>query len=104
MIAQNLCRKIGGGRVAALEVLIGIPSVANLIREAKTFQIPSIMQTGRKHGMVTLNDALVDLVKKGLITADEAFVKAADKAGITAQLKGLEQPAEPAVGGGRPVR
>ena len=89
VIAQTLCKKIGGGRVAALEVLIGIPSVANLIREGKTFQIPSIMQTGRKFGMVTLNDALVELTKRGLITAEEAFVKSVDKTSITAALKTL---------------
>ena len=52
VISQILCKKIGGGRVPVLEVLIGIPSVANLIREAKIYQIPSIMQTGKKHGMV----------------------------------------------------
>lgn len=87
VIAQVLCKKVGGGRVAALEVLMGIPSVSNLIREGKTFQIPSIMQTGRKYGMVTLNEALVDLVKKGLITAEEAQLRAVDKAGIAAQLR-----------------
>jgi twitching motility protein PilT len=93
VIAQCLCRKIGGGRVAALEVLIGIPSVANLIREGKTFQVPSIMQTGRKYGMVTLNDALADLVKKGLITQDEALLRAVDKNGLAAQLKTAPIPA-----------
>ena len=58
VIAQTLCKKIGGGRVAAREILLSIPAVSNLIREGKTFQIPSIMQTNRKVGMVTLNDAL----------------------------------------------
>ncbi len=89
VIAQTLCKKLGGGRIAALEVLVGIPSVANLIREGKTFQIPSIMQTGRKHGMVTMNDALVDLAKRGLISAEEAFVKSVDKTSIVAALKTL---------------
>ena len=60
VIAQNLCRKIGGGRVAALEVLLINSAIANLIREAKTFQIPSMMQVGRAQGMVALNDALMD--------------------------------------------
>src|SRR5256885_5324236 len=64
VIAQNLCRKIGGGRVAALEVLIATQPVCNLIREGKTFQIPSIMQVGKAHGMVSLNDALMELVTK----------------------------------------
>jgi twitching motility protein PilT len=87
VIAQTLCKKIGGGRVAALEVLIGVPAIANLIREGKTFQIPSIMQTGKKFGMVTLNDALIDLVKRGAISAEEAYVKAVDKVSIASGLK-----------------
>ena len=87
VIAQTLCKKIGGGRVAALEVLIGIPSVANLIREGKTFQIPSIMQTGRKFGMVTLNEALMELVREKKITAEEAWIRSVDKGAMAATLK-----------------
>src|SRR5438552_8838049 len=66
VIAQNLCRKIGGGRIAALEVLIATTPVCNLIREGKTFQIPSIMQVGKAFGMVSLNDALMELVENKL--------------------------------------
>ena len=62
VISQTLCKKIGGGRVAALEVLIVTSAISNLIREAKTFQIQSMMQVGKAIGMVTLNDALMDLV------------------------------------------
>jgi twitching motility protein PilT len=80
VISQTLCKRIGGGRVAAQEVLICTSSVANLIREGKTFQIPSIMQTGRGQGMVTLNDALFDLVKKQVVEPQEAYSKAAAKA------------------------
>jgi twitching motility protein PilT len=87
VIAQNLCRKIGGGRVAALEVLIVTPAVGNLIREGKTFQIPSMMQVGKAVGMVTLNDALLDLVTKKIVAADEAYAKAVDKSGFEAALK-----------------
>ncbi|HTL05452.1 MAG TPA: type IV pilus twitching motility protein PilT [Gemmatimonadales bacterium] len=87
VVAQVLCRKIGGGRVAAREVLLSIPAVANLIREGKTFQIPSIMQTNRKVGMVTLNDALMDLVQAGSIEPREAYIKSADKAGLLGSLK-----------------
>jgi len=87
VIAQNLCRKIGGGRVAALEVLIASQAISNLIREGKTFQIPSIMQVGKAVGMVTLNDALMDLVTKKLVTPDEAYAKAVDKGGFEALLK-----------------
>jgi twitching motility protein PilT len=63
----ELCRKIGGGRVAALEVLIASGAISNLIREGKTFQINSMMQVGRGNGMVTLNDALMELVTKKLV-------------------------------------
>jgi twitching motility protein PilT len=87
VIAQTLCRKIGGGRVAALEVLLVTGAVANLIREAKTFQIPSIMQVNKAIGMVSLNDALFDLVQKKLVMPDEALSKAVDKGGFEALLK-----------------
>src|SRR5215472_1046975 len=80
VISQTLCKRIGGGRVAAQEVLLCTSSVANLIREGKTFQIPSIMQTGRGQGMVTLNDALFDLVKKQVVEPQEAYSKSAAKA------------------------
>jgi twitching motility protein PilT len=87
VIAQNLCRKIGGGRIAALEVLIATLPVTNLIREGKTFQIPSIMQVGRAAGMVSLNDSLMELVSKKLVAPDEALSKAVDKSGFEALLK-----------------
>ena len=87
VIAQNLCRKIGGGRVAALEVLIVTQAVSNLIREGKTFQIPSMMQVGKAVGMVTLNDALMDLVTKKLVAPDEAYAKAVDKTAFEGLLK-----------------
>jgi twitching motility protein PilT len=87
VVAQVLCRRLGGGRVAAREVLLSIPAVANLIREGKTFQIPSIMQTNRRIGMVTLNDALMELVESGAIEAKEAYLKSAEKAGLVGSLK-----------------
>ncbi len=87
VIAQTLCRKIGGGRVAAREILLTIPAVSNLIREGKTFQIPSIMQTNRKTGMVTLNDALMELVDQGLVEPKEAYMKAVEKSGFGQALK-----------------
>jgi twitching motility protein PilT len=89
VIAQNLCRKIGGGRVAALEVLIATQAITNLIREGKTFQIPSIMQVGKTVGMVTLNDALLELVTRKLVAPDEAFAKAVDKGGFEGLLRRL---------------
>jgi twitching motility protein PilT len=87
VIAQNLCRKIGGGRAAALEVLLVNSAIANLIREAKTFQIPSMMQVGRAHGMVALNDALMELVSKKLVEPEEAYLKSVDKAAFEGLLK-----------------
>ncbi|MFL5353158.1 type IV pilus twitching motility protein PilT [Archangium sp.] len=79
VISQMLVKKIGGGRVPAQEVLLCTNSVANLIREGKTFQIPSIMQTSRGIGMQTLNDALLDLVKKKLCEPNDAYIKAIAK-------------------------
>ena len=87
VISQTLCRKIGGGRAAAREVLLGTPAVSNLIREGKTFQIPSIMQTSKKIGMVTLNDALLDLVDSKTVEPREAWTKAVDKSAFVQSLK-----------------
>lgn len=87
VISQVLCKKIGGGRVAAREIMLSTPSVSNLIREGKTFQLPSVLQTSRKLGMVTMNDALIDLVDSGQVEPQEAYLKATDKSGIIAMLK-----------------
>jgi twitching motility protein PilT len=87
VIAQTLCRKIGGGRVAALEVLIATSAISNLIREGKTFQIPSMMQVGKSLGMVALNEALLELVTKKIVAPEEAYAKCVDKAGFEAALK-----------------
>jgi twitching motility protein PilT len=102
VISQMLCKKIGGGRVPVLEVLIGTPPVANLIREAKIFQIPSSMQTGKKYGMCMMNDSFLDLVKRKVVEPQEAYAQAVDKAGLLAQFKKNNidtswAPAEPAV-------
>ena len=87
VISQTLCKKIGGGRIAAREILLSMPSVSNLIREAKTFQIPSIMQTSRRLGMILLNDALIEYVDNGLVEPKEAYMKAVDKMSFMAALK-----------------
>jgi twitching motility protein PilT len=79
VVAQTLLKKKGGGRVAALEILIVTHAVSNLIREGKTFQIPSLMQTGRGIGMQTLNDSLMDLVKRDVVDAEEAYDRAPNK-------------------------
>jgi len=67
VVAQTLLKKKGGGRIAACEILIGVPAVRNLIREGKTHQIPSMIQTGQRAGMQTLDMACADLLKRGLI-------------------------------------
>ena len=73
VVAQSLLpRSDKPGRVAAIEILFNTKAVANLIREGKTFQIPSAMQTGRREGMITYESAMEDLVKKGMITAQQA--------------------------------
>ena len=87
VISQTLCKKIGGGRVAVREVLLSIPSISNLIREGKTFQIASVIQTSKKLGMVTLNDALIDLVDAGQVEAKEAYMKANDKTSFAHMLR-----------------
>ena len=87
VISQTLCKKIGGGRVAAREILLTTPAISNLIREGKTFQIPSIIQTSKKLGMLTLNDALLELVDKKVIDPDEAYMRSVEKAGLVASLK-----------------
>jgi twitching motility protein PilT len=88
VVSQTLCRKKGGGRVAAREILLSTPAVSSLIREGKTFQIPSVMQTGKRLGMVTLNDALIDVVDRDLVEPKEAYMKAVDKANFVQMLKG----------------
>jgi len=87
VISQTLCKKIGGGRIAAHEVLLVTSAISNLIREAKTFQIPTVMQTSRKAGMVLLNDALFELVEKKKVDLKEAYVKAVDKGNFVNQLR-----------------
>ena len=72
VITQTLLKKRAGGRIAALEVLIGTPAVRNLIREGKIHQIPSAMQTGQKLGMQTLDMALIELVRRNIVSVEEA--------------------------------
>ncbi|MCP4401036.1 MAG: type IV pilus twitching motility protein PilT [bacterium] len=76
VISQVLLKTADGkGRVAGLEIMIGIPAVRNLIREAKIHQIPSIMQTGSQYGMQTMDQVLVELVMKKVVTMEEAMTK-----------------------------
>jgi twitching motility protein PilT len=87
IVAQVLLRKTGGGRVAAREVLLNTSAVANLIAEGKTSQLRTAIDSGRKHGMVPLNDALVAFVEGGIVDSREAYRQTADKPGFLALLK-----------------
>ena len=82
VVAQNLLKKKGGGRLAALEILIVNTAVSMLIREGKNTQIMSIMQTAKKEGMTLLNDELARMAKEDLVEPEEAWSKAVDKAGL----------------------
>ena len=73
VVTQSLLRRQGGGRVAAAEILNATPAVRNLIREAKTFQLPSVMQVGSAAGMQTMEAAVIALVKQNLVTPQEAL-------------------------------
>jgi twitching motility protein PilT len=80
VVAQQLLRKKGGkGRVAAHEIMVGTAAVSNLIREGKTYQIPSIIQTGKKDGMVQMDQSILALLMAGTIEGKEAYAKALDK-------------------------
>src|SRR5262249_16563109 len=88
VVAQNLFRRIDKrGRCAALEILVCTAAVGNLIREGKTVQIPSAIQTGKQFGMQTLDDAIMAVLQKGWISAEEAYDKGIDKAKFRALLK-----------------
>ena len=88
IVSQVLFKRIDiKSRCVALEICIATPAVRNLIRESKTYQIPSMMQTGKKYGMQLLDDGIMDLYRRGWIDADEAYVKANDKARFRPLLK-----------------
>nr|WP_252736042.1 type IV pilus twitching motility protein PilT [Aestuariibacter sp. A3R04] len=79
VISQTLLKKIGGGRVAAHEIMVGIPAIRNLIREDKVPQMYSVIQTGQAHGMQTMEQALQKMVALGVISQQDAAAKSIDK-------------------------
>jgi twitching motility protein PilT len=88
VVAQNLFKRIDmKGRCCALEVMVCNPAIANLIRENKTFQIPSIIQVGKKYGMQTLDDAIMEVLQKKWISPEEAYDKCMDKGKFAQFLK-----------------
>jgi twitching motility protein PilT len=86
IVAQNLLQRIGGGRVAALEILVASSAISNQIREGKNHQIVSSMQTAKAAGNQLLNDSLVELVTSRIVEYEEALSKAVDKADLTKRL------------------
>jgi twitching motility protein PilT len=90
VVAQTLFkRRDTRGRCAALEILIATPAVRNLIRDGKTFQIPTILQTGKKFGMQSLDDAILDHLEKGRINPEDAYLHCLDKARFRAFLRNV---------------
>ncbi len=79
VVAQQLLKKIGGGRIAAFEILLGSAALSNIIREGKTNMITTQIQTGRNRGMVMMDQSLQELVKSGTISAQDAFEHAFEK-------------------------
>jgi twitching motility protein PilT len=102
VICQTLLPKVGGGRVAAHEIMVCLPSIANLIREAKTHQMLTIIQSGSRFGMHTLDQHLSELVRGGLITYDDAIAKTQDPVTFEAQVGQFKgrQPEQGAWGAG----
>jgi len=79
IIAQALCKKIGGGRTVAHEILLGTSAIASLIRDGRTLEMPSVMQASKAQGMLTMNESLLSLVQRGEIEPKEAWLNAIDK-------------------------
>jgi twitching motility protein PilT len=79
VISQTLLKRLGGGRVAAHEIMIATPAIRNLIRENKIAQMYSSIQTGQAQGMQTLDQCLTEMLAKGLVSKEEARYKAANK-------------------------
>ena len=89
VISQSLCKKQGGGRIAAYEIMVNTSSIASLIRDNKTFRIPSDIQTGAHLGMITLDSHLMNLVNKEQVEPDEAVEKAQDPEAMRTKLTSM---------------
>ncbi len=89
IVSQQLLPKLGGGRCAALEIMVGLPSIRNLIREGKTHQMYSVIETSQNAGMVTMDRNLADLFKSGHVSYDECLLRAVDKDSFSRLAKGV---------------
>jgi twitching motility protein PilT len=103
VVAQQLLRKKGGGRVPAFEILLGSTALSNAIREGKTANINNQIQTGKSKGMISMDQSLTDLVRNGVVEGDEALERAIDKESFKsflATMKGVKPPtSSPAASG-----
>ena len=88
VVAQQLLPKIGGGRVAAIEIMVATSALRNLIREGKSYQIYSVIETGHQYGMQAMDRVLADLHKNGTVTFDEAASRAIDRENFQRLVKG----------------
>ena len=91
VVAQQLLRKKGGGRVPAFEILLGSSALSNAIREGKTALINNMIATGRSRGMISMDQSLTELVKSGAVDPDEAFDRAIDKESFKTMIAGLKK-------------
>ena len=91
VLSQSLLPKIGGGRIAAYEMLVVTPGISNLIRENKTFRITSAIQTGSSQGMLLLDDSLFGLWESETVTLEEALLKAADPEGLAKRVAAAQR-------------
>lgn len=89
VISQQLLPKLGGGRCAALEIMLGVPAIRNLIREGKTHQMYSTIETSHNLGMVTMDKSLADLYRNGMVTYEECMMRAVDKDTFARLAKGV---------------
>jgi len=94
VVSQVLLKKKGGeGRCAAFEIMMGTNAISNLIRENKIFQIPSIIQTGKKDGMQLMDQSILEYLMSGVIDGNEAYMKAANKQAFAQYVTG-DKPGE----------
>ncbi len=103
VVCQNLLRRIGGGRVLAVEVMLANDAISNLIRKGKCFQIPSVITTSRDQGMQLMDQELARLAREGIVSADDAYARALDKKSFELMLTGAQVPTA-AVASGPPQR
>jgi twitching motility protein PilT len=92
IVVQTLCKRVGGGRIAAFEIFLNTPAARNLLRDGKTFQIPAMLQSAKNQGMTSLTDSLLEHVRAGIVEPREAYLKATDKSGLVSGLRSLGIP------------